>query len=364
MAANAKEAAQDIRKEWGLPDNAPVGEILRRARGHYNLEISDVEAALRIRASQLDALEQGRFDQLPGRVYAIGFVRAYAEYLGLDGHEMVEIFKKQSGGGSRKPELHFPATASESKVPNFFILAGSFVALVAVLAGFVMFSGQGGGVSEIPDVPRASAVVKEVITGQAPLESAMMKALETATVVAPSVPVAGAPGQNVQAILNAPGVITVPSATPPAPPPRIVIRVTDAAWVEVRDEGGKALLSRILKAGDIYDVPDQPGMTLATGNAGALAMVIDGQPPVLLGAKGDIKRRVLLDADVLKTSLAGNPVVDLPPRPVPQAPQVQPQPQQPVAEAAPAQSVRSAAPRPVRRTPQPEPYPPVIRTPN
>src|SRR5690606_13898422 len=103
----------------------PVGEILRRGREHYNLSLNDVEAALRIRASQLGAIEQGRLDLLPGRVYAVGFVRAYAEYLGLDGGRIVQLFKAQSGESRKSPELHFPVAASESKVPNKFMLAGA-----------------------------------------------------------------------------------------------------------------------------------------------------------------------------------------------------------------------------------------------
>ena len=83
----------------------PVGEILRRTRTHYGLNLQQVEQILRIRASNLEALETGDVSQLPGRVYAIGFVRAYAEYLGLDGDKMVHLFKQQSVGDKKKIDL-------------------------------------------------------------------------------------------------------------------------------------------------------------------------------------------------------------------------------------------------------------------
>ena len=60
-----------------------VGEILRRTRIHYDQTLADIERALHIRASLLEALEAGDYDRLPGRVYVIGFIRSYSEYLGL-----------------------------------------------------------------------------------------------------------------------------------------------------------------------------------------------------------------------------------------------------------------------------------------
>ncbi|MBU0859077.1 MAG: helix-turn-helix domain-containing protein, partial [Alphaproteobacteria bacterium] len=96
-------------KNWENLTDMTVGEILRRTRLHYGQSLTDVESILRIRAAQLQALEDGRIDLLPGRVYAIGFVRAYAEYLGLDGEKMVHLFKAQAGNPPRpRAELHFP----------------------------------------------------------------------------------------------------------------------------------------------------------------------------------------------------------------------------------------------------------------
>ncbi len=60
----------------------PVGEILRRTRIHYKQSIQDIERALRIRADQIEAIENGSVEKLPGRVYAVGFIRTYSEYLG------------------------------------------------------------------------------------------------------------------------------------------------------------------------------------------------------------------------------------------------------------------------------------------
>lgn len=69
-----------------------IGSSLHDARVRRGLEISEAQAATRIRMRYLSALEEERFDLLPGDAYAKGFLRAYAEFLGLDGQRYVDEF--------------------------------------------------------------------------------------------------------------------------------------------------------------------------------------------------------------------------------------------------------------------------------
>jgi cytoskeleton protein RodZ len=87
------------------------------------------------------------------------------------------------------------------------------------------------------------------------------------------------------------------SATPPAA--RIVIRATAASWIEVRDADDAILYSRVLQPGESYAVPDKPGLTLGTGNAGGLAITVDGKPAAALGASGAIRRGIPLESQAL-----------------------------------------------------------------
>ena len=61
-----------------------IGSSLREARMRRQLELSQIERDTRIRAKYLLALEDDRFEVLPGLAYAKGFLRTYADYLGLD----------------------------------------------------------------------------------------------------------------------------------------------------------------------------------------------------------------------------------------------------------------------------------------
>jgi transcriptional regulator with XRE-family HTH domain len=72
--------------------SSPLGETLRRARLSKNVTFEDAERVTRIRREYLEALEQEDFGRLPAPVYARGFLRSYAGYLGLDPGELMPFF--------------------------------------------------------------------------------------------------------------------------------------------------------------------------------------------------------------------------------------------------------------------------------
>ncbi|MGK9165865.1 DUF4115 domain-containing protein [Inquilinus limosus] len=116
--------------------SAPVGRILAQAREIAGYSLYDVAAALRIRHGLLQAIEDGRHQDLPGPVYAIGFVRTYAEFLGFDGDQMVARFKRESTAVEKKPDLVFPAPVPEgSRIP------GGAILMIAVLIGGLAYAG-------------------------------------------------------------------------------------------------------------------------------------------------------------------------------------------------------------------------------
>jgi cytoskeletal protein RodZ len=109
-----------------------VGALLRASRLRCGEDLRDVSRALCIRQAYLEAIESGRCQELPGPTYAIGFVRAYAEHLGLDSAEVVRRFKAETSAANGRSELVFPTPVAEAGIPGGAIV---FVgAIVAVLA--------------------------------------------------------------------------------------------------------------------------------------------------------------------------------------------------------------------------------------
>jgi len=106
-----------------------VGALLRASRERLGEDLSDVARMLRIRLPYMEAIETGKHDVLPGSTYAVGFVRAYSNYLGLDSEEVVRRFKAENADGGTKQDLSFPTPEPETGMPGGAIV---FVGLVLV----------------------------------------------------------------------------------------------------------------------------------------------------------------------------------------------------------------------------------------
>jgi len=81
---------------------------------------------------------------------------------------------------------------------------------------------------------------------------------------------------------------------------RVVLKANADSWIQVRDKGGNLLFTRVLKAGEHYNAPNQPGLTLVAGNAGGLDIAVDGVDVPHIGEIGHVARNVSLDPDRLQ----------------------------------------------------------------
>jgi len=118
-----------------------VGNSLREARLRRGILLEQVEADTRIRIANLEALEDERFDDLPGDVYAAAFVREYAAYLGLDAAHFVEVFK-EARRYEPAPIVHDAVTTLSPPSRAPLLVLGTLVA-VAVAAGAFLFLRHG-----------------------------------------------------------------------------------------------------------------------------------------------------------------------------------------------------------------------------
>jgi cytoskeleton protein RodZ len=114
-----------------------IGEALRSAREAQGKSIEDAAAATRIRPSYLEALEQEQFEQLGGNVYAKGFLRSYANYLGIDPAPLLEAYRAQQRPDAPLFE-HAPKAigvrASGRRGPNWLAVAIVCVSIILVVS--------------------------------------------------------------------------------------------------------------------------------------------------------------------------------------------------------------------------------------
>jgi cytoskeleton protein RodZ len=311
-----------------------VGEILRRTRLHYSQTLPDIERSLRIRTSQLEALENGQYEQLPGRVYVIGFIRSYSDYLGLDGEKMVQLYKTQTAGKPAAPtkQKNFAVQADDTKSPHSWQIIVSIIAVVAVIV--IWMSSQKQDRTLVTEVPAVSANAAQIDEPKpavaAPTVAPVSVASETAAAPivegeppqpAPVENVPDAVGAEIEAAIGgtaaggetpapaetAPEAVAetrdaVPSETASAPAKKdgIILNIKKNSWVEIRGQDGKAIVSRVLKAGDRYFVPARADLTISLGNSGGVELEVEGKKLKPLGADGEVKRNIPLDAASLK----------------------------------------------------------------
>jgi cytoskeleton protein RodZ len=331
---------EDLPDREVAPPSGPrsAGDVLRQQRETLGLDLDDAAASLKIKHDYLAALEAGRPDLLPGPTYAIGFVRAYSDHLGLDGSEILRRFKAESDGLDARPDLAFPMPLGEHSIPGRAMV---LVALILVLCGYgtwyYLSTSERSRPERVAEVPigllplppaqRASTAASPP-SGETPAEA--RPAAPVGAGLQASTPTGSEPspiGESAAAPppmppVQVPALSAAMSAPPPAPPPvlvglgpapqreeprasgivdgpaRIIIRATSESWIKIRDANQAVLLEGFLKAGQSYRVPDRPGVSMRTGNAGGLDITVDGKPVPPIGGMGAV-RNVLLDPQAL-----------------------------------------------------------------
>ena len=150
-----------------------IGNSLREARLRQGLEFPEIEQATKIRGKYLRALEEESFDTLPAQTYVKGFLRSYADYLGLDGQLYVDEFNSRYVRGELEEEEeqrpYKPRVASPSRGSAFQNKAVLLtVAIIAGLTIFVFAAAKWGGQANQnnvlpPPPPKAKKHVKKPV---------------------------------------------------------------------------------------------------------------------------------------------------------------------------------------------------------
>ena len=135
-----------------------IGNSLREARLRQGLEFPEIEQATKIRGKYLRALEEESFDVLPAQTYVKGFLRSYADYLGLDGQLYVDEFNSRYVRGELEDEEEQRQYRPRVSTPS---RGGAFqnkgvlltVAVIVVLTMFVFAAFRWGGSDKQPELP-------------------------------------------------------------------------------------------------------------------------------------------------------------------------------------------------------------------
>jgi cytoskeleton protein RodZ len=313
---------REISGEGDAPKDT-VGEELRAARLLRGDDLATVSRALKIRKDHLEAVEEDRLQDLPGRTYAIGFARTYAAYLGLDAAEMVDRYKQELSG---RPDEHAPTIAAMPDETRRLPQGWRFVAGVVILAvgyGIYHLLSAGAAPQAVPPAPslappKVAAVAPKPVPPPAPEETATPSpALDGSAPAASPAPVDPAATTPPAATPSPAQTGALQSQMPPATAPvqtgtvygqanrnpRVVLKLRGDTHVTVRGQNGTVYINRDLKAGDSYQLPNMTGLALSAGNAGAVEVDLDGQTVGPAGADQQSVENIPLDPQIIADRL-------------------------------------------------------------
>ncbi|MSO75188.1 MAG: helix-turn-helix domain-containing protein [Alphaproteobacteria bacterium] len=282
-------AAPHLREVAGAEHIPNVSLTLRMARQRAGHDLTDVARVLRIRSSNLEAIEAGRFESLPGPTYVTGFLRSYAEYLGLDRDEIMTRYREEIGASSRQ-KLSFPTASHEGRMPRGWLVFAALVLVVLAYAGWYYYTSQHKGAAvTVAEPPAATTATTDGAATAKPAEVMSTTPAESPSTAASSTPLAEpAPAAlevsgNASSDNNPPATTKIPTAPEPAGPASATLAPTAATPVS-EDEGPEAPPEPINASQADAEPADPVSAAPATSptNASASALEAGGSTQVAL----------------------------------------------------------------------------------
>ncbi len=264
LAAAGAERAEPERGPASAGE-ASFGTWLRRQRELREIDLREIADKTKISLRYLKAMEQDRFEVLPAPVFARGFLREYAKYVGLNPDEVVNYYLTQEGlVEEREPEADDRPTSSAARGP---VTRGAFLILLLI-----------------------------VVVAAAAYFLFWRRAHEEAARAAP--PPIAVPAQ-----------VEVPRNEVPPPPPAepevtapvtVTLDFTQECWVEAETDG-KPSISRRYVAGESLRLEAQQSVVLTTlGNAGGVEVQVNGMPFDLRAESGEVLHDVTIDLETVE----------------------------------------------------------------
>lgn len=278
-----------------------VGEGLKAAREERGLSIAEVAQSLKFAPRQIEALEQDRFDLLPGGTFVRGMVRSYARLLKLPPEPMLQGMADKfqaPDANTLAARYSQPVPFSDNARRSTFVYLGLSLAVLAL----------GGGVAyqwyREHNTSTQVAAAKRAAEKRAKPNPAPVATPAPAPTPAPAVTtVASAPRAQPKTLEQSPPMVKVstekapapkPAAAAPivdkvAPPPpavtkvasgihRLVIRCEEEAWIEVKDQNERMLVSSLNPKGAERVVQARGPLTLVIGNAAHVRVLHNDRP--------------------------------------------------------------------------------------
>lgn len=285
----------------GTPHGEAVGGVgarLRAARAARELSVNDVAQALKLGPRQVEALERGDWQGLPGQTFIRGFIRNYARLLQIDAAPLMEQLDdtlERPADSLKVPEVR-PATMPTggslfARRDHRLVIAALAAVALAALA-YLLLPGDLSALRE-----RAQGLMESLSRREAVKDTAAAAPAPTGEKAAEPVFPPGATPQEVMKpqarapLEMAPAQLAAPAAAANQPLRFVVARESE---IEVRDRDDKIVFSQRSAAGSDHAVGGQGPFAIKIGNARGVTLYWRGQVVDLAPhTKGEVARLVL-----------------------------------------------------------------------
>jgi len=294
-----------------------LGQWLRETRQAKELSLEKVAAETRIRIKFLAALEEGDYDQLPGGIYAQGFLRNYALFLGLDPAEALEKYKERETNRRDKEPGIFPPLQVTVSRPTANRLRNRLVFLILIsgllTAGLwawktgrlawppplALFQPTAAPSSTptpaFPAQPSATATVQAVTAPEFTATPTLRPTLTSTVLIRPTSTPSLTPTATTARPTAKPITTTTPlspTLTPTLPPltspgVTLTIAVTETSWVEVAVDSLNVFRG-LMEPGGQEAWEARQEIMLRLGNAGGVQVTVNGESLGVLGERQQV----------------------------------------------------------------------------
>ena len=287
-----KSVSDAINEAFDHIELSTVGKLCLDARLNKGLTQEQAAALLKVRVKIIKDFEDGEYIELPGLAYKVGFVRSYARLLDLDGDLLVKEFKESLELTSFKEEYKF--LTPELNKNNFLpigVVVSVFIAILSYTGWYYSDrSNKTENVSEkeVVDISSKKAeiennsyvIIEDNFSDNLP-SSKSNNDEKKFKELNPKIT------SNDNKVENISSKNTELSATANErdPSTEMVLKATGNSWVEIEDMEGNILMTRLMRPGETYVVPNINGLKFNTGNAGALSL---SQGDVIVSKLGEI----------------------------------------------------------------------------
>lgn len=243
------------------------GQALRDAREDLGVSLAEAERETRINRRYLDALEKEDASAMPAAVYTRGFIRTYAQYLGLDPEGMLDLYGPQKAIQDSVQIRPIPAEINAPRSIPFrpaVVLAGLIVASLLVVYLWGQYTSFQQNLDRIDAAPTSRAPTAGLAVARTPSPS---------PVATPAVALAG----------SSPS----PATSPVAPERGLIVdaRVTDRTWMEVWVDG-QSVMAETVQSGFSRTFTGEQQVRMRVGNAAGVQVIVNGQTQGPLGVRG------------------------------------------------------------------------------